>query len=390
MPEYDNELERIVEQLNRAVPGGGAARSERAPAPRAAVATGSSFEQLLSFAVQRSASDVILVAESPLVLRVNGALSLGGAAPLSAEDIQNLLFPLLAPGQFRDLEQKRSLDFTFVRPNGVRCRANLHYQRGTIAASIRLLPARIPSLESLHLPPVLAKLTERRQGLVLVTGPTGCGKTSTLAAFVDLVNNRTRAHIVTIEDPIEYHHPNAQSVVEQIEVGRDTPDFVHSLRSILRQSPDIILVGEMRDAETMATVLTAAETGHLVFSTLHTNDTVQAISRILDSFPTGNQPQIRQQISLALNAVVSQQLVPGVDGVTRYPAVEIMIANDAVRNLIRKGDDHQLRLQLSTGRADGMRTMEQSLAELARSGRISRDTAFAHCFRPDDLRGLLS
>ncbi|HVW85004.1 MAG TPA: ATPase, T2SS/T4P/T4SS family, partial [Bryobacteraceae bacterium] len=175
-------------------------------------------------------------------------------------------------------------------------------------------------------------------------------------------------------------------IVEQIEVGRDTPDFLNSLRSILRQNPDVILVGEMRDAETMSMVLTAAETGHLVFSTLHTNDTGQAVSRILDSFPTSNQAQIRQQLSLALTAVVSQQLVPGADGVSRYPAVEIMAATDAVRNLIRRGEDHQLRLQLSIGRAEGMMTMEQSLAELVRVGRITRETAFAHCFRADDLR----
>jgi twitching motility protein PilT len=169
-------------------------------------------------------------------------------------------------------------------------------------------------------------------------------------------------------------------------VGRDTPDFANSLRSILRQNPDAILVGEMRDAETMATVLTAAETGHLVFSTLHTNDTGQAVSRILDSFPSSNQAQIRQQLSLALTAVIAQQLVPGVDGVSRFPAVEIMAASDAVRNLIRRGEDHQLRLQLSIGRAEGMMTMEQSLAELVRAGRISRETAIAHCFRADDLR----
>jgi twitching motility protein PilT len=201
-----------------------------------------------------------------------------------------------------------------------------------------------------------------------------------------MINNRSRFHIVAIEDPIEYHHPNLQSIVEQIEVGRDTPDFVNSLRGILRQNPDIILVGEMRDAETMATVLTAAETGHMVFSTLHTNDAVQAVSRILDSFPTANQPQMRQQLSLSLTAVIAQQLVPGTDGVSRFPAVEILVATDAVRHMIRKGEDHQLRLQLSTGRADGMRTMEQSLVELVRTGKITRDTAFAHCFRPDDLK----
>jgi twitching motility protein PilT len=270
-----------------------------------------------------------------------------------------------------------------------RFRANIHYQRGTLAASIRLLPAKIPTLESLHLPAAMARLAERRNGLVLVTGPTGCGKTSTLAALIDLINTKRRDHIVTIEDPIEYQHPSRSSIVEQIEVGHDTPEFVRSLRSILRQSPDVILVGEMRDPETMATVLTAAETGHLVFSTLHTNDAVQAVNRILDSFAAGQQPQIRQQLSLALRAVVAQQLVPGVDGASRYPALEIMMASDAVRNLIRRGEDHQLRSQISIGRAEGMMTMEQSLVELVRTSRISRETALAHCFRPEDLRQYL-
>jgi len=276
-----------------------------------------------------------------------------------------------------------------VRENLGRFRINIHYQRGTLAASIRLLPSKIPSLESLHLPPTLAKLAERRQGLVLVTGPTGCGKSSTLAALIDLVNSKRSAHVVTIEDPVEYQHVNRSSIIEQIEVGRDTPDFSVTLRSIMRQTPDVILVGEMRDAETMSTAMTAAETGHLVLSTLHTNDAIQAMGRILDSFPAGNQPQIRQQMSLALAAVIAQQLVPGLDGVSRWPATEVMIATDAVRALIRKGDDHQLRSQISVGKSEGMMTMEQSLADLVRMNRISRDTAFAHGFRTDDLQRYL-
>ena len=192
-----------------------------------------------------------------------------------------------------------------------------------------------------------------------------------------------------IEDPVEYQHANRSAIIEQIEVGRDTPDFAVTLRSVMRQTPDVILVGEMRDAETMATALTAAETGHLVLSTLHTNDAIQAVSRILDAFPAANQPQIRQQLSLALAAVIAQQLVPGVDGVMRWPATEIMIATDAVRALVRKGEDHQLRSQISVGRADGMMTMEQSLADLVRAGRITRETALAHCFRTDDLQRYL-
>ncbi len=225
---------------------------------------------------------------------------------------------------------------------------------------------------------------------MLITGSTGSGKTSTLAALLDLINTLRRDHIVTIEDPIEYVHTNRNSIVEQIEVGHDTPDFANAVRSILRQTPDVILVGEMRDAETIATALTAAETGHLVLSTLHTNDTSQAVSRILDSFPSSNQNQIRQQLSLALLAIVAQQLVPAADGSGRYPAVEIMMGTHAIRNLVRKGADHQLYTAISTGRAEGMISMEQSLAEMVGFGKITRDVAMAHCSRSDELVRYLS
>jgi twitching motility protein PilT len=381
MSEYDSELSKIVAELNRAAPG-------NKPASRLPDTT-ASLDKLLAFAAARGASDILLIAGAPAVLRVNGALAAGSGPPLEADDVRSLVLPLLAPPQLEELQKNRSADFSFLREGLGRFRVNLHHQRGTLAASIRLLPARIPSLELLHLPPALAKLAERRQGLVLVTGATGCGKTSTLAALIDIVNSRRQAHVVTIEDPVEYQHVNHSSIIEQIEVGRDTPDFAGTLRSIMRQTPDVILVGEMRDAETMSTVLTAAETGHLVLSTLHTNDAIQAVARILDSFPAANQPQIRQQISLALAAVIAQQLVPGLDGVSRWPATEILIATDAARALIRKGDDHQLRSQISVGRAEGMMTMEQSLAELVRTNRIARDTAFAHCFRSDDLQRYL-
>jgi twitching motility protein PilT len=381
MSEYDSELSKIVAELNRAAPS----QKNTTAAARMPQST-ASLDKLLQAAAHRNASDVLLIAGAPAMLRINGVLANGGAGALEAEDVRSLVLPLLEPAQMEELQKKKSVDLSFMRENLGRFRVNIHHQRGTLAASIRLLPSRIPSLESLHLPASLAKLAERRQGLVLVTGPTGCGKTSTLAALIDLVNTRRAAHVVTIEDPIEYQHANRSSIIEQIEVGRDTPDFAVTLRSIMRQSPDVILVGEMRDAETMATALTAAETGHLVLSTLHTNDAIQAVGRILDSFPSGNQPQIRQQMSLALAAVLSQQLVPGVDNVSRWPANEIMIATDAVRALIRKGDDHQLRSQISVGRLEGMMTMEQSLAELVRTGRITRDTALAHCFRADDLQ----
>jgi len=385
MGEYDSELSKIVAELNRAAPSqkmaAGAARGTQSSA---------SLDKVLQQAAARNASDILLVAGAPVMLRVTGNLTVVPGPPLEPEDVRDFVLPLLEAHQAEELYRNKTVDFGFYREGLGRFRVNIHHQRATLAACIRLLPAKIPTLESLHLPLHLAKLADKRQGMVLLTGPTGCGKSSALAALIDIVNTRRAAHVVTIEDPVEYQHTNRSAVIEQIEVGRDTPDFAVTLRSIMRQSPDVILVGEMRDAETVATALTAAETGHLVLSTLHTNDTVQCVSRILDIFPTVNQPQIRQQLSLALLAVIAQQLVPGVDGVTRWPATEIMIATDAVRALIRKGDDHQLRSQISVGKADGMITMEQSLVELVRAGRIDRETAFAHCYRTDDLQRYLS
>jgi twitching motility protein PilT len=386
VPPYEDELAQIVAELNRASPSHAAAaqaRETRQYSPEHLA----SLDQLLAQAVRRTASDLLLIAGAPANLRISGSLTPTGAA-LEAEEIRKMLFPLLTAEQNQELQRNKSVDLCFSREGIGRFRANVHHQRGTIAGSIRLLPEKIPTLESLHLPAVLRKLAEARQGLVLITGQTGCGKSSTLAALLELINTNRRDHVVTIEDPVEYVHTNRSSIIEQIEVGHDAPDFAGSLRSILRQNPDVILVGEMRDPETISTVLTAAETGHLVLSTLHTNDTSQAVSRILDSFPAGNQPQIRQQLSLALLAVVAQQLVPGITA-GRYPAVEILMASSGVRSLIRKGEDHQIYSAVSTGRTEGMVTMEQSLADMVRAGKISRDTALAHCFRPDDLRRYL-
>jgi twitching motility protein PilT len=387
VPGFDKDLSEIVAELNRAAPGGRqpAAPSASTKEPPLSPQNLASLDALLSHAIRRGASDVLLIAGAPVTLRVAGVLSPAGGAPLSAEETRHLLLPLMTPAQAQELQRNKSADLCFSREGIGRFRSNIHYQRGTIAGSLRLLPEKIPTLESLHLPPVLRRLAEARQGLVLITGPTGCGKSSTLAALVDLINTLRRDHVVTIEDPVEFVHSNRNSIIEQIEVGSDAPNFAGSLRGILRQNPDVILVGEMRDPETIAMVLTAAETGHLVLSTLHTNDTSQAVSRILDSFPLGNQPQIRQQVSLALLAVVAQQLVPTVAGDARYPAVEVLMASSGVRGLIRKGEDHQIYSALSTGRSEGMVTMEQSLADLVRSARISRETAIAHCFRPEDL-----
>jgi twitching motility protein PilT len=377
VPPYEDELAQIVAELNRASPS----------SPSYSAESLASLDQLLAQAVRKSASDLLLIAGAPATLRIGGSLTPAGSA-LDAEEVRRLLLPILTVEQHREFERNKSVDLCFSRESIGRFRANIHHQRGTVAGSIRLLPEKIPSLESLHLPPILRKLADARQGLVLITGQTGCGKSSTLAALMDLINTNRRDHVVTIEDPVEYVHANRSSIIEQIEVGHDTPDFATSLRSILRQDPDVILVGEMRDPETISTVLTAAETGHLVLSTLHTNDTSQAVGRILDSFPMGNQPQIRQQLSLALLAIVAQQLVPGMPE-ARYPAVEILMASSGVRSLIRKGEDQQLYSAISTGRTEGMMTMEQSLAEMVRAGKITRDTAQAHCFRPDELRRYL-
>ena len=397
MSNYEKELAQIVAELNRsAAPVAREARESRDAMPvAAAAATGNldSLDQLLMYAARQTASDLLLIAGAPVTLRIGGELSKPTGAPLEAEDTRSLLLPLLTPAQTQELQRARSVDLCFHRESIGRFRANIHYQQGTVAGSLRLLPERVPTLESLNLPPMLRKLAEARQGLILVTGPTGCGKSSTLAALVDLVNTHRRDHVVTIEDPIEFLHSNRQSIIEQIEVGRDAPDFASSVRSILRQNPDVILVGEMRDPETIATVLTAAETGHLVLSTLHTNDTSQAVSRILDSFPAANQSQIRQQFSLALLAVVAQQLIPSAERsqekAARYPAVEVLMASSGVRSLIRKAEDHQIYSAISTGRGEGMITMEQSLAELVRSGRITREMAAARCFRPDELKRYL-
>ena len=373
MDEHGNELSRLVDELNRAAAGAKSGEKR-------------SIDQLLASAVHSNASDIILVAGSPATLRVNGALMADSGPALSAEAIRGLLLTLLTPSQLQELQERKCVDFCFVRGTMGRFRANFHFQRGTLAASIRLLPAQIPTLETLHLPASLGMLTERRQGLVLLTGATGSGKTSTMAALLDRINASRRDHIITIEDPVEYQHANRKSLVEQIELGIDTLSFAQAVRAVLRQDPDVILVGEMRDSETMAAALTAAETGHLVLTSLHTNDAAQTVSRILDTFPSGYQSQIRQQLSLALLAVSSQQLLPAANGIGRYPAVEILVATSGMRNLIRRGDDHQLRANIETGRAEGMLTMEQSLGELVRAGRVSRETAFAHCNHPEDLR----
>jgi twitching motility protein PilT len=380
-----DDLERIVAELNQA---SGKRKSGALPEHPSAPAAG--LLDLLALAHREKASDLLLVAGMPPTVRRGGRILRSSRNSLDVDEIPNLILPLLSPKQYKTLQTRKTVDVAFSTPALGRFRANIHYQRGTLAVSIRLLPKSIPTWEALHLPESLRRMAALRQGLVLLTGPTGAGKSSTLAALIDLINSTRECHVVTIEEPIEYLHTNRLALIEQIEVGIDTPTFLVSLRSILRQSPDVILVGEMRDAETISMALRAAETGHLVLSTLHTADAAQAVSRILDAVPSNNQHQVRLQLSLALAAVIAQQLVPGDKSDIRYPALEILIATDAVRSLIRNGQDHQIRSQLLISRAAGMITMEHSLAELVRSRLVSSETALAHAFRPDELRGLLS
>ena len=295
----------------------------------------------------------------------------------------------------RFLEKNKELDFSWgtgelESSSGTsvagRFRVNVHFQRGSIAAAIRNIPGRIPSLIELNLPPILEKLALREKGLILVTGPTGCGKTTTLAVLVEIVNKQRAAHIIVIEDPVEYLHPHKRGIVEQREVGVDTLSFARSLKYCLRQDPDVISIGEMRDLETIATAITAAETGHLVIATLHTPDAPLAIDRIIDVFPPHQQYQIRMQLSTTLQAVIAQILLSRKDGTGRVPAVELLIANPAVSNLIRSKKIHQLYTVMQTGSGSDMRTMDQALKELVQKGLVSFETALSRARDPHSFR----
>ena len=348
--------------------------------------------ELLAEAVRRGATDLLLVPDSGPVIRRAGRLEPCGPPPGTAPgeaDLPDLLVAALGPGGRRRLSRDGSVDFSVSVPNVGRVRANLHRTRRGHAAALRILPRRIPSLAELGLPETLHDLTRTARGLVLVTGATGSGKTTTLAALLDRIVQSEPRHVITIEDPVEFAHSNARALVEQIEVGTDAPSFHSALVSTLRQDPDVILVGEMRDLETTRTVLTAAETGHLVLTTLHTNDVAQTVHRIVDLFPAEQQTQVRSQLSLALSAVICQQLVPRKDGKGRAAAVELLLATNAVRSHIRRGTLHQLHGELTLGRQAGMRSMEESLAALVRSGAIAEAEARLRASHPDELDALL-
>jgi len=349
------------------------------------------LDHMLRDAVARGASDLLLVPEARPTIRLNGVLeSLDPDLPeLDREDASSVLTPYLPPGEGRDFRSHSAADFCFDRAGIGRFRCNLHRTRDGVAAAIRLLPEKIPECEALNLPKQVIRLASIHKGFILVAGPTGAGKSTTIAGIIQRINRERACHIVTIEDPVEYRMRHDRGLVEQIEIGSDSPGFPQALRHVLRQDPDVIFVGEMRDLETISIALTAAETGHLVFSTLHTNDTSHAIERIIDVFPGHQQNQIRQQLALSLTAVVAQHLLPSRDGTGRVPAVECLMATDNVRSLIRAAKTHQIYTAIETGRAQGMLTLEDSLATLFRAGSITKEQALLHATHVEQLEALL-
>ncbi|MCP4898621.1 MAG: PilT/PilU family type 4a pilus ATPase [bacterium] len=348
---------------------------------------------------RQGASDLLLIPGASPTLRVDGSLKFWPAETVTQERVVELLEPFLHETKKSALAGAGSIDFSLrlelsTERSGkgmsiCRVRVNLQRQRGELAAALRLLPSRVPSVSELNLPPVMETFTQSRSGLILVCGPTGAGKTSTLAAMIDQINRTRRQHIITIEDPIEYEHTNHQSLVEQVEIGSDAVSFARALRSALRRDPDVILVGEMRDLETMSTAVTAAETGHLILSTLHTGDTTQAVHRIVDVFPSEQQQQVRHQLALSLSAIVAQQLIPRIGGKGRVPAVEILVATHAVRHHVRCGALERIYNEVHGGQRLGMMTLERSLADLVKQGEIEVDQALQRAPRPDELKRML-
>jgi twitching motility protein PilT len=396
----DAELDALVRRLNRSqddgvpdIPG------NVPPAPatnRPEVGREDPIEKILAEVMRREATDLLLVSGSPPILRVAGRLVHLETPPLESEDVRALLAPHLSGQVWQQVRAQGSADFSLRvtavaggRSGALRFRVNLHRQRGQLAAAIRVLPRDVPTLASLGLPGSLTELVRPTRGLVLMCGPTGSGKTSTLAALVGEINRTRACHVITIEEPIEYEHRNERAIVEQVEVGADAPSFAAALRAALRQDPDVLLVGEMRDLETIAIALTAAETGHLVLSTLHTSDAAQAIHRVVDVFPGVQQAQIRQQLALALHAIVCQQLVPSADGRGRVPAVEVIVANPAVRQHIRAERTQNLHTEITLGKRAGMIALEESLARLVLSGAITRDEARIRATYPEELESIL-
>lgn len=347
------------------------------------------ISQILDLSITRDASDIHLLVGVPPQLRIYGSLvSIPATTPLSPADIEGLLLPLLNPIQKEILEKNFELDFGLDFLNKARFRVNIYRQRGVMAASLRLIPRKIKTLDEVGLPKAIEKLTELKQGLVLVTGPTGQGKSSTIASFIDQINGRDNVHILTVEDPIEFVYERKKALISQRELNVDTKSWANALKYALREDPDIVLVGEMRDYETIAATMTIAETGHLVFATLHTNSASQTVDRIIDVFPENQQPQIRSQLSAVIEAIISQRLIPTITP-GRALAAEILFALPALRTMIREGKTHLIDNLIETSAEYGMVSLEASLARLVKEGRVTSEVAVRYCLRPGVLRKLL-
>ncbi len=347
------------------------------------------FAEVLLQVMERQASDLHLTAGSPPMIRQHGKLHALDYPPLTPQTTREVIYSILTNDQRQKLETDWQIDLAYSIPGRARFRVNAYFQRASLSAAFRLIPHEIPRIGTLDLPPVIEEFTKKPRGFVLVTGPTGSGKSTTLAAMLDLINEVRHEHILTIEDPIEFLHKHKRCIVNQRELGADAPSFGLGLKAALRQDPDVILVGEMRDLETIATALTAAETGHLVFATLHTQDTAQTVDRIVDVFPPEQQQQVRVQLSVALQGIVTQQLLPKADGRGRICACEILVPTPAVRNLIREGKTHQIYSALQTGGQFGMQTMDAALVQLVREHKITRELAESRSSAPDELRRLM-
>ena len=346
--------------------------------------------ELLGKLLEANGSDLHLTAGTPPTVRVHGELErLEEYPPLTPRALQGMIYAILPQKMRERFEQELELDMSYSLPGRARFRVNVYMQRDAVGAVFRVIPFEIKGLDDLGLPPVAADLARFPRGFVVVTGPTGSGKSTTLAAMVDVVNRERAGHIMTVEDPIEFLHKHKSCVVNQREIGADTHSFAAALKHVLRQDPDVILVGEMRDLETISTAITAAETGHLVFATLHTQDAPQTIDRIIDVFPPHQQQQTRVQLSTTLQGVITQQLVPTVDGKGRVVAAEVMVATPGIRNLIREGKVHQIYSAMQAGGRYGMQTMDMSLASHVKAGRVTQQMAFERCHDPEELQRLI-
>ena len=365
--------------------------SQLAAEPAAPESAPLHIDDLLRYAVSVGASDLHLTAQMPACIRLHGAVRpIEGCPKLSNETIREMVFGILPASQRERFEAERELDTSHSIAGVGRFRVNVSLQRGTVAAALRPIPHEMPLFESLGIPDSIRAFTDLRRGLVLVTGPTGSGKSTTLASMVDIINRTKPLHIVTVEDPIEFLHEHKRSIIDQREVGEDTFSFAEALRRVLRQDPDVILVGELRDLETISMALTAAETGHLVFATLHTQDAPQTIDRIIDVFPTNQQEQIRVMLASTLEGVVTQQLILNADGTGRVACCEVLVCTSGVRNLVRSAKTHQIYSLMQTGSMYGMQTMDQGLARLVRDGVITESVAYDRSRNEDDLRNHLN